>query len=287
MSCTGHKQCPACAKLGKDNSKNNLACYADGGEYCFSCGYLKRAINRPSFKVIGNNIDHYFVDNAERKVIGISNQFTDKAAAYLYQFNLTDEEILRYQIKFIESGKYESGNVVFPIYEHIFFPTEPNQVNEFVTKKIPPAEKGTSKALSSKNAKLYFTSDFIDIDTPETNGIHNLFIVEDILSAIATARLRNSASIALLGNRLTKPKLLKLGEYINSVKGIYYPARRLRDRIYNVHIWLDNDKGGNEFVQEIQSFLSLLLPDATLKVLNTPLDPKYYSRDAIHRIIFS
>lgn len=33
------KQCPACAKVGEDNSRDNLAIYEDGTDYCFKCGY--------------------------------------------------------------------------------------------------------------------------------------------------------------------------------------------------------------------------------------------------------
>lgn len=31
------EQCPKCASRGEDKSMNNLAVYADGGKYCFSC----------------------------------------------------------------------------------------------------------------------------------------------------------------------------------------------------------------------------------------------------------
>ena len=32
------EQCPSCAKLGKDNSKDNLAVYSDGQTHCYACG---------------------------------------------------------------------------------------------------------------------------------------------------------------------------------------------------------------------------------------------------------
>lgn len=34
-----HEQCPECAAHGRDNSRNNLAVYSDGGSHCFSCGW--------------------------------------------------------------------------------------------------------------------------------------------------------------------------------------------------------------------------------------------------------
>lgn len=35
----GKRQCPECAKHGRDTSKDNLAIYVDGGQHCFSCGF--------------------------------------------------------------------------------------------------------------------------------------------------------------------------------------------------------------------------------------------------------
>ena len=32
------EQCPNCAKLGKDKSKDNLAVYSDGQTHCYACG---------------------------------------------------------------------------------------------------------------------------------------------------------------------------------------------------------------------------------------------------------
>jgi len=34
-----HVACPKCRQLGKDTAGDNLACYPDGGAFCFSCGY--------------------------------------------------------------------------------------------------------------------------------------------------------------------------------------------------------------------------------------------------------
>jgi hypothetical protein len=35
----GKRQCPSCARLGRDNSQDNLVMYSDGGAHCFSCQY--------------------------------------------------------------------------------------------------------------------------------------------------------------------------------------------------------------------------------------------------------
>lgn len=38
----GKEACPKCRESGADNAGDNLARYADGGAYCFSCGYSER-----------------------------------------------------------------------------------------------------------------------------------------------------------------------------------------------------------------------------------------------------
>ena len=38
----GKQQCPQCAEQGRDRHKDNLVMYADGGAYCFACGYTEK-----------------------------------------------------------------------------------------------------------------------------------------------------------------------------------------------------------------------------------------------------
>lgn len=42
----GKTRCPSCKSKGKDKHHDNLILYADGGGYCFSCGYVQRG-NKP------------------------------------------------------------------------------------------------------------------------------------------------------------------------------------------------------------------------------------------------
>ena len=39
MSFSHYERCPKCSDNGRDRRGDNLACYADGGSHCFSCGY--------------------------------------------------------------------------------------------------------------------------------------------------------------------------------------------------------------------------------------------------------
>lgn len=38
------EQCPECAENGRDNSRDNLVVYSDGGVHCYSCGYHKASL---------------------------------------------------------------------------------------------------------------------------------------------------------------------------------------------------------------------------------------------------
>ena len=47
-----HEQCPKCAEEGRDTSEDNLAVYADGGQFCYSThGIIKYS---DTFKAIKN-----------------------------------------------------------------------------------------------------------------------------------------------------------------------------------------------------------------------------------------
>ena len=53
-----HRQCPKCAEEGRDNSQDNLAVYADGGEYCYSAhGIIKYSDTFKALKEAENNTE--------------------------------------------------------------------------------------------------------------------------------------------------------------------------------------------------------------------------------------
>ena len=75
----GREQCPKCAAAGRDNSKDNLARYSNGGAYCFSCEYYEKgdgSISEPppsSFKTYRGSIkslDHRSIDTKACRVFG-------------------------------------------------------------------------------------------------------------------------------------------------------------------------------------------------------------------------
>ena len=57
--------CPACADKGKDNSRNNLVNYSDGGSYCYACGYYVSDGNKSvgEQELEDNQMPQYTLDN--------------------------------------------------------------------------------------------------------------------------------------------------------------------------------------------------------------------------------
>lgn len=79
-----YEACPKCRARGNDNSGDNLACYDDGGSYCFSCGFYSSPRNSNSISNL-NKITHY--EKAK-----LPNDFTwevpTRAWKWLIQFGL-------------------------------------------------------------------------------------------------------------------------------------------------------------------------------------------------------
>lgn len=246
------RSCPKCIQEGK--IKANLAVYPDGGEYCFRCGYSKKGDNRPNYKVIGYGD---LAIGVPQILSGISNLFPPKALAYLYKYRVTDEEIARYKIRFIEQGEYIKPPTSFDFYNHLYFPIGTD--GHFQTKAI---DKGNRyKNLNSTYSGCYFIDNF-----------SSAFIVtEGILDAIATARTGYS-TIALLGSKLTLPK----AAYIAALRKIAPGS--------TVFLWLDSDSAGEAHRTEIASFFEALTGQ-WIKHVRTAKDPKHYGPAEIEEIL--
>ncbi len=100
------EQCPSCAKLGKDSSKDNLAVYSDGQTHCFSCG------------------EHGFVEHSS-KPIQIAEKGDDswkheyRGDYYtLHDRKLRAETLERYKVKCEKDGKGKVIKHHYPYYNH-------------------------------------------------------------------------------------------------------------------------------------------------------------------------
>lgn len=91
--CVDHIQCPRCAKHGNDRSHNNLAVYADGSKYCFSCHYFVSANGFEALKSTSKG-----VNNDIRLPVDVDEQLPEKARSFLRQYALTELDIQRNNI---------------------------------------------------------------------------------------------------------------------------------------------------------------------------------------------
>lgn len=74
MKVSHREQCPKCAKKGNDTREDNLVVYADGGAYCFACGYTRKG---KSVKIMP----------LESKTITLPKHFV-KARSLGYKYNI-------------------------------------------------------------------------------------------------------------------------------------------------------------------------------------------------------
>lgn len=245
-----------------------MAVYADGGKYCFRCGYTVKGDIRSDYKEIGDVLNDIISDNNKAEISGKSNKFSSEALAYLYKFSITDQEIAQYGIKFVESGTYYCANQKgwFDIQNHLYFPILGSDGSEvgFQTKCIDPTQK--IKTLTSKYSGTYNCIKLYG------NKLHpyDYVIVEGILDAISLNRTGRPC-IALLGNTLSKSKMLSILPLHLS-----YPVK--------ISVWMDNDAGGEMHREEIATFFEALT-GSSVRHIRTEKDPKHYSPTQIEEIL--
>ena len=102
-------QCPKCAKLGNDTSKDNLAIYSDGHEYCFSCGYYTSPNKIKVFKESYKEITKYTVYLPEDS----TTDYPHKALAWIEQYELTKNDLVAHNCVWSERKQ----RLIFPIYD--------------------------------------------------------------------------------------------------------------------------------------------------------------------------
>ena len=85
-----NEQCPNCASLGYDKSKDNLAVYSDGHKYCFKCKYF----------VTGDRLHalrHVSAAKNLKESSGIKvTEFSEEALRWLKKYDLTNDEIFTF-----------------------------------------------------------------------------------------------------------------------------------------------------------------------------------------------
>ena len=191
-TCVGHEPCPKCRKDGNDRTGNNLARYADGGAYCFSCGYtiLPNGLATLSKETQEDN-------HAISLPGGVTQVLPERALAWLYKYSLTDHDIKLNNILWSEYHQ----RIIFPIIIHgnlvgwIGRAVEPNIVPKVYTR-----------------GKLHEIN-YILGNTKSSR----IIVVEDIISGIRVSRASGYATSPLFGSHISKRTMLILDKFYDQL----------------------------------------------------------------------
>jgi len=191
-TCIGHEPCPKCRKDGNDRTGNNLARYADGGAYCFSCGYtiLPNGLATLSKETQENN-------HAISLPGGVTQVLPERALAWLYKYSLTDHDIRLNNILWSEDYQ----RIIFPI---IINDTLEGWIGRSVDSNIIP--------------KVYTRGKLHEINYILGNLSSNkIILVEDIISAIRVAGTFEYSVSPLFGSHISTRRILTLRRYFNKI----------------------------------------------------------------------
>ena len=192
--CIRHEQCPECAKLGNDRNGDNLAIYADGSKYCFSCGFYRKASGVQSFRKAAPRTN---------KTIQLPFDSTDELPTHvlewLNKYSLTDVECKLNHLLWSEHWQ----RLIFPYF---------NEALELV------AWQGRSFDPNSK-AKWFSQGDLVDFIYLRGNTkAQTVVLTEDIISAIKVTRIGSVCASPLFGSHVSTKRLLRLKKFYGTIK---------------------------------------------------------------------
>jgi hypothetical protein len=191
-TCIGHEPCPKCRKDGNDRTGNNLARYADGGAYCFSCGYT---ILPNGLVTLGKETQE---DNhAISLPRGVTQVLPERALAWLHKYSLTDHDIKLNNILWSE----DSQRIIFPI---IISNTLEGWIGRAVDPNIIPKVYTRGKLHES----TYIIGNLAS---------RTIILVEDIISAIKVAGTYEYAVSPLFGSHISTRRMLILRRYFDRI----------------------------------------------------------------------
>lgn len=200
----GKKQCPNCASIGNDRSKDNLILYSDEGAHCFNCGYhihsngsirSRKKAQSTELETIGYDMP----SDVDTCLPGI-------AISWLNDYHLSIMDMTQHQILWSEKMKW----LVFPIkIDNNIIGYQARNFN------IDKPYKWITKFKKNNYIKV--------IDNYLNSNL--IVLVEDIISSIRVSNIYNIKSIPLFGS------------FVND--NLY---RFLKQQKLPVAIWLDRDK---------------------------------------------
>lgn len=197
-----HEQCPECARLGRDRTKDNLAIYSDGHVHCFSCGYhtFPDAIAQYKNKKAPALVSQHKVFLPE----DIEFSYPDNALKWMEQYGFNRNSLIKHNIGWSPS----TSLLVFPYYfDGILF-----------------AWQGRYFGNNPKHPKWLTYGkihDYSYVLSPKTSK--SIIIVEDIVSALKLSKYQST--LPLFGSHISPKKFQEISYFYDTII-----------------IWLDPDK---------------------------------------------
>ena len=226
-------------------SRDNLATYDDGSQWCWGCHYYKP----PQISAfVTQKKKEESVEGTNSNIIlpaDLSTNFPPQVLEYVGKYGITVEELIRNDYSY--SHKQQSL-------------VRSYRGNSGDAKQRANGFESISRLLQTKRVKK-FTGSKEDCNTicrakhPRKAG---LVLVEDSLSSIKVARVCDS--MALLGTNLPMLKLMQI--------------EKLYDKVW---VWLDKDK----FKEAWDIATRIKWMGIQTQVILTDLDPKEYDGDFI------
>lgn len=182
-----HTACPKCREQGKDRFGDNLYCYSDGHDYCFSCGYWKDASIKDKLLGASQTSKHTLLPSDTIREI------PNNALEWLSKYEITSKEVLDY------------GMLWSPRLHWLIFPIYADSFEEVLL--------GYQARNFAVNGSKYYTRGSFESIVNYYGDRNNdtLILVEDMISAIKVAR--QHACMPLFGSFLTDERGRKLKNF--------------------------------------------------------------------------
>lgn len=241
------EQCPECAKLGKDNSSDNLAVYSDGHKFCFSCKYGEYPDKIQGFK---NKLEYGAIDlSLPYLPIDCDILYPKRALDWIEQYELTKEDLYKYNVLWSESLQ----RLIFPVFSdgHLLaWQGRSFYLDEESQKKYP-------KWYGRGNLKDTFNI---------INQCNRIVLCEDVVSAIKLSKCGVGA-MPLYGCVVGRERFKRLHTLINEDD--------------EVMVWLDPDKKKEAYAE---AKLGRLCGIDCVTIFSDK-DPKEHDYESIKKIL--
>jgi len=182
------QQCPACAKIGKDNGRDNMAVYSDGHTHCFSCGYGSRGT-----RTIQNISREQPPSTTVVLPSDADQDLPELAWAFLKRFGITAIDVAL-------------NNILFSMYHNrIIFP--------YFSKGKLIGWQGRS--LSSDPTKPKWLTRGMGGNFTHKVGntkSHVVVLTEDIISAIRVSKNKAVCAVPLFNSHISPARMLELAK---------------------------------------------------------------------------